>query len=95
MTPTRLKDIRWDLESIDWQGITLNQPRFRIESINYNTPTLTALVEIRFRENQGAANFEHSQVYPYTLSGDSQESISAENVENFISAVFPNAIKVE
>ena len=95
MTPKRLKDLRWDISAIDWKGITLNQPRFRIESVNYNTPTLTALVEIRFKENRGAANYEHSEIYPYTLTDDSQESISAENIEQFISVVFPDAVQVE
>jgi len=95
MTPKRLKDQRWDLPEFKWDDkTTLVNPRFRIESVNYNAPMLTALIEVRFRENKGAANFEHSRSFPYVLQADSQESISAENVQQFIEAVFPDAVEV-
>lgn len=96
MTPNRLKDKRWDLTDFTLEdGTVLNGPRIRIENINYNAPTLTAMIDVRFSENQGSANYEHSRTFPYTLAEDSQESISAENVELFITAVFPNATEVK
>lgn len=91
MTPQRLKDLRFDLEEFDWQGTILNQPRFRIEAVNYHAPTMTAMIEIRFRENKGEAHFEHAQQFAYQLPEGSEESISAENIQSFISQVFPNA----
>jgi hypothetical protein len=95
MIPKRLKDCRWDIPNYQWDDTTLlNNPRIRIENVNYNAPTLTALIEVRFRENQGAAAFEHSKVFPYILQEDSQESIGAENVQLFIAAIFPNAIEI-
>ena len=95
MTPPRLKDLRWDIDIINWQNTSLNEPRFRIESVNYDAATLTALIEIRFRENRGFANYEHSQIYSYTITDDAQESISAANIEQFIAVTFPNAVQVE
>jgi hypothetical protein len=96
MTPKRLKDLRWDIPEFQWdENTTLTNPRFRIENVNYNAPSLTALIEIRFRENQGAAAFEHSRSFPYVLQSDSQESISAENVQEFISTIFPDAIEIQ
>jgi hypothetical protein len=96
MTPKRLKDCRWDLPSFKIEdGSVLNQPRIRIENVNYNAPSLTALIEVRFRENSGLANFEHARTFTYQLQEDSQESISAENVQEFITTVFPTAVFLE
>lgn len=96
MTPSRLRDKRWDLTDFTLEdGTVLNGPRIRIENINYNAPTLTAMIDVRFSENQGAANYEHSRTFPYTLEADSQESISAENVQAFIESIFPDAIEIE
>jgi len=96
MTPKRLKDCRWDLPSFELEdGSILNQPRIRIENVNYNAPSLTALIEVRFRENLGIANFEHARTFTYVLQEDSQESISAENIQEFITIVFPEAIYLE
>lgn len=95
MTPKRLKDIRWDLPTYDLEGTILRQPRIQIVNVIYNTETLTALVEVVFQELQGTAAFKHARSFPYTLTDDSQESISAENIEQFISVVFPDAVQVE
>ena len=93
MTPIRLRDLRWDIPSFSLEdGTVLNQPRIRIQNVNYNAVDLTALIEVRFRENQGAANFVHSRTFPYVLTDDSQESIGAENVQQFINYVFPDAV---
>ena len=96
MTPKRLKDLRWDLPELKWDDkTTLVNPRFRIENVNYNAPSLTALIEVRFRENKGAAAFEHSRSFAYQLDEESAESISAENVQQFIEAVFTDAVEVK
>ena len=95
MTPKRLKDIRWDMPSFDLDGTILKQPRIQIANVLYNTETLTALVEVVFRELQGKAAFRHSRSFPYTLTEGAQESISAENIEQFIAAAFPDAVIVE
>jgi hypothetical protein len=96
MTPKRLRDCRWDLPEFEWdENYFLNEPRIRIENVNYNAPSLTALIEVRFRENQGAANFEHSRSFSYQLDEESAESISAENVQQFIEAVFTDAVEVK
>jgi len=48
-----------------------------------------------FQELQGTAAFKHARSFPYTLTDDAQESISAENIEQFIAVVFPDAVQVE
>lgn len=95
MTPKRLKDIRWDMPSYDLDGTILKQPRIQIVNVLYNTETLTALVEVVFRELRGEAAFRHARSFPYTLTDDAQESISAENIEQFIAIAFPSAVIVE
>jgi hypothetical protein len=96
MTPKKLRDFRCDLPEFEWdEDYSLNEPRIRIENVNYNAPTLTALIEVRFRENKGAAAFEHSRSFSYQLDEESAESISAENVQQFIEAVFTDAVEVK
>ena len=92
MTAKRLKDARWNIDTVDIGFGDLNTPQIRIEAVNYNAPSMIAQIDVRFRENAGAANFEHSRVYEYAVGGD--ESISAENVKTFIAAIFPSAVEV-
>lgn len=95
MSPTRLKDMRWDLPGYNGSdGLSLESPRISISKVSYNVNEMTADIEVRFRELKGEARYEHSRVFVYALSEDSQESISAENVQNFIAQVFPDAVLV-
>ena len=95
MIPKRLRERKWDISNFQWDENTiLNSPRIRIENVNYNAPTLTAMIEVRFRENQGLAAFEHSKTFPYPIEEDRQEEISASNVQLFIESFFSGATEV-
>jgi hypothetical protein len=84
-----LKDYRWTIEGEStFADLTLNNITMRVRSVNYNAETRVAQIEVLAREGEG--KFEHSRTFSYELGGD-DESLSAENVQAFIDAVFSGA----
>jgi len=89
----QLKDKRWELSGeVEFKDITLNNPTLRVRSVNYNAETRTAQIEVLATEGGGI--FEHSRTFSYELQGD-DESLSAQNVQTFMDAVFNNANRVQ
>jgi len=84
-----LKDYRWTIEGEStFADLSLRDITMRVRSVNYNAETRVAHIEVLAREGEG--KFEHSRTFSYELQGD-DESLSAQNVQTFIDAVFSNA----
>ena len=91
MTPKQLRDCRWMVPSFTLEDDrVLTDATMRILNVNYDVVNRVADVVCEFREN----TFPVVRGFKYPLQEDSQESISADNVQLFIEAIFPDATEI-
>lgn len=91
MTPKQLRDCRWMIPSFTLEDDrVLTNATMRILNVNYDVVNRVADVVCEFRE----ITFPVVRSVAYPLQEDSQESISAENVQLFIEAIFPDAVEI-
>lgn len=90
----QLKDYRWYLEGEHevFPGLLLNNITIRIISVHYTAETRVARNEVAFTEGDGI--YKNVRSFNFTLPDESQESISAENIADFIQMNFPEAILI-
>jgi hypothetical protein len=92
MTPKQLRECRWMIPSFELEdGRVLTNSTMRILNVNYDVVNRVADVVCEFRE----ITFPVVRGFAYPLQEDSQESISAENVQEFVDFIFPDAIEIQ
>lgn len=91
-----LKDYKWLVEG-EYQfsdDLRLRDAIISIKSVHYDAETRVATNEVCFVDGGERGLFKHVRSIAFTLPSESQESISAENVADFIELNFPTAILI-
>jgi hypothetical protein len=90
MRAQKLRDIKWIIETVSFDdGQFMTNATMEIVAVTYNVKSMTASIDVRFSEG----SYGVIKTYLYELDQDSEESISTENINQFISQALPSAVE--